>query len=63
MRHIRYIENEGALFRGVTRGYPEEVYDFKTKAWFPYKGAVPKPVNWGEYMSDAEAEAWIAGQR
>ncbi len=55
----RYIENEGALFRGATLAFPEEVYSFKDKAWFPYKGAVPKPQGWGEYITEAEFDALV----
>ena len=57
---LRYIENEGALFRGPTRAYPEEVYDARTKSWHAYEGAVPKPVDWGEYLTDEQAKEWLA---
>jgi hypothetical protein len=57
---MRYIENEGALFRGYARGYPEHVYSFRQRKWLPYTGSVPKGVEWGEFISDEEAEAWIA---
>lgn len=57
---MRYIENEGALFRGYARGYPEEVYSFRQGKWLPYTGSVPKGVEWGELISEADAKAWIA---
>ena len=57
---MRYIENEGALFRGYARGYPEEVYSFRQGKWLPYTGSVPKSVEWGEFITEADAKAWIA---
>lgn len=50
-----YIENEGALFKGVARGLPDEVWSQKDKCWKPYKGSVPKPVDWGDVISEVEA--------
>ncbi len=62
MATTRYIENDGALFRGFTKAYPEEVYDFKAKAWNAYTGSTPKPIDWGEYITADQAEAMmIAG--
>lgn len=55
-----YIENEGALFRGVSRSLPAEVYSFRTKEWSAYTGRMPKPIEWGNEISDEEAEAMIA---
>jgi hypothetical protein len=37
-----YIENEGALFRGLSRSFPKEVWGHKTHTWRPYTGEVPK---------------------
>lgn len=51
------IENEGALFRGPSRGLPQEVWDAEAKAWKPYEGKVPKPIGWGEQVSEEEAKA------
>jgi hypothetical protein len=50
------IENEGALFRGPSRGNPHEVFHAK-HGWIPYplKGH-PKPISWGNEISDQEAE-------
>jgi hypothetical protein len=56
----RYIENEGALFKGYARGMPEQVYSFRQRKWLPYEGSVPRPVDWGEFITEEEAEAWIA---
>lgn len=52
---VHYIENEGALFRGASVSYPDEVYDPRSKSWSPYEGKVPKPQGWGEIISDQDA--------
>lgn len=50
-----YIENEGALFRGPARGVPLEVWD--GSKFIPYALAgQPKPVNWGNLVTDEEAK-------
>jgi hypothetical protein len=41
-----YIENEGAIFRGIDRAWPKEVWD-GTKL-VPYRGNVPKDIEWGK---------------
>lgn len=48
------IENEGALFRGPARAWPKEVWD--GEKFVPYTGNVPKDVEWGNVVSDVEAE-------
>jgi hypothetical protein len=50
-----YIENEGALYRGPARGVPREIWNAKEKKFVPYKGAVPKPIEWGYEIDEAEA--------
>jgi hypothetical protein len=50
-----YIENEGVLFRGLSRSFPKEVWGHKTHTWHPYTGSVPKPIEWGDEISAAEA--------
>lgn len=49
-----YIENEGALFRGPARAWPKEVWN--GNAFEPYKGAVPKDVEWGDIIDEAQAQ-------
>ena len=48
-----FIENEGALFRGPARAWPKEVWN--GKAFEPYTGAVPKDIEWGTIIDDADA--------
>ncbi len=55
-----FIENEGALYRGPSRGWPKEVYSFRRGCWLPYEGKIPKPVDWGDVLSKTEAQALIA---
>lgn len=51
-----YIENDGALFRGVSRGLPKEVWSRKAQAWKPNTFDEPfKPIGWGTVISEAEA--------
>jgi hypothetical protein len=49
-----FIENEGALFKGPSRGNPTHVWSRKTRSWKPYAGG-PKPIEWGSEISEAEA--------
>lgn len=53
------IENEGALFRGFGRSFPQEVWN-PGSGWKPYKGKVPKPEEWGYVIDEAEADALVA---
>ena len=54
-----YIEHEGALFRGFARAWPQEVWVPGLKRFEPYKGEIPKPIHWGDVISDADAEAYM----
>lgn len=56
-----YIENEGALFRsiGFMAGAPDEVYS-PGKGWVPYQGETPKPMGWGEQISEQAAKEMMA---
>ena len=56
MRKLVFIENEGALFRGVGRAWPEEVWNARVGKFKPYPiGEEPKPVNWGDVISEEDA--------
>jgi integrase len=57
---MKFIENEGALFRGPARGHPREVWSDKERRFIPYKGSVPKPVGWGREISQADAWRMMA---
>jgi hypothetical protein len=52
---MKFIENEGALFRGPSRLYPREIWSNLERTWLPYTGSVPKPVEWGTDITQAEA--------
>ena len=61
---MRYVENEGALFRiaGPTNAFPDEVWDAKGGKFIPYKGDVPKEPDWGQEITESEAQAYM-GQK
>jgi hypothetical protein len=52
---LKFIENEGALFRGYSRGHPTEVWRRRERRWVPYAGSVPQPIEWGNIIDEAEA--------
>jgi hypothetical protein len=52
---VIFIEQEGALYRGSSRGLPREVWSHKTRTWQPYTGTVPKPIEWGNVIERSEA--------
>ncbi len=53
------IENEGALFRGPSRGNPMEVWN-PGSGWQAYAAAGrPRGVDWGDEISEAEAWAMM----
>lgn len=49
-----FIEHEGALYRGKSRAWPEEVYR-KGEGFVPYACAKAKPPEWGEVIDEAAA--------
>jgi hypothetical protein len=58
---MEYIENEGALFRGPSRSFPKEVWNPDTRKFEPYAGVTPKPIEWGDEISAAEAINMMMG--
>jgi len=56
---VIFIENEGALFRGPARAWPKEVWN--GSEWVPYSGSVPKDVDWGEIIDEAQAQKLMGG--
>lgn len=61
---MRYVENEGALFRitGPSNAFPDDVWSPAEGKFIPYRGDVPKPVGWGQDLKEDEALAFIARQ-
>jgi hypothetical protein len=57
---MKFIENEGALFRGPSRSFPREIWSHLERTWVPYTGSVPKPVEWGTDITKAEAWRMMA---
>lgn len=62
---MRYVDNEGALFRivGPSNAFPDEVWNVAEGKFVPYKGDVPKPEGWGSDVSDAEANEIMGGAK
>jgi len=52
---LLYIGWEGALYRGFSRSWPTEVWSPREHRFVPYTGAVPKPIEWGDEISETEA--------
>lgn len=61
---MRYVENEGALFRivGPSNAFPDEVWNVAKGAFVPYEGDTPKPQGWGSDVSDEEANEIMGGK-
>ena len=60
---MRYVENQGALFRivGPSNAFPDEVWNAAQGKFVPYEGDTPKPVEWGSDVSDEEANEIMGG--
>lgn len=58
MADLKFIENEGQLYRGPSRANPLQVWNAREKQFVPYSGGIPKGVDWGEII-DADAAAEI----
>lgn len=52
-----YIENEGAIYRGFARAWPQEIWN--GTEFVPYKGKTPKGIEWGNIIDEAEAHRLI----
>lgn len=64
MSKLIFIENDGALFRGPSRGLPKEVWSKRTQSWKPYTFSEAfKPVEWGQEISAAEAAELMKGEK
>lgn len=50
------FENEGAIYRGIFRSCPLEIWNVKTQAWEPYEGETPKSEEWGYPISEEDAK-------
>lgn len=63
-KKLKFIENDGALFKGPARGVPLEVWNPVKLAFEPYKDAgKPKPVEWGNIIDEAEANEMMSEDR
>jgi hypothetical protein len=54
-----FIEEDGVLYRGVARAWPDEVWSTRTGTFLPYRGSTPKPTDWGEVIEAHAAEKLI----
>ncbi|HRQ04329.1 MAG TPA: hypothetical protein PK580_00035 [Nitrosomonas halophila] len=62
MKNDIYIENEGVLYRGFARAWPEERWSKKEHKFVPYVGHVPKPEEWGYIIDEAEAKKMMEAE-
>ena len=53
---LKYIEHRRTLYMGFGRPYPIIVWRRTASQWRLYRGATPRPDEWGEFVSRAEAE-------
>lgn len=53
------IEAGGAIFKGVSVFWPEQVWSLKDQRWKPYKGDVPKEIGWGDIISPEDAAEFM----
>lgn len=51
----KFIEDNGTLYRGPARTVPIDVWSVKDKVWKPIKDTVPKDIEWGDIITEAEA--------
>ncbi|MNV78821.1 hypothetical protein D3C71_1723370 [compost metagenome] len=59
-----FIENDGALFRGPTRGLPQEAWSARERRFLPYAQAGEiRPVDWGHVITESEAQAMMGLER
>jgi hypothetical protein len=52
---MKFLEHEGALYRGISRSHPKEVWHPDERRFVPYQGTVPKAIEWGYEISTTEA--------
>jgi hypothetical protein len=56
-----FLEHEGSLYRGISRAWPKEVWSRRRRKFIAYTGAVPKSVEWGTEITEAEATNMMTG--
>jgi hypothetical protein len=56
---MQLFENEGAIYRGIFRSCPLEIWNKKEQAWEPYTGYKPKFEEWGYPISEEEAKNYM----
>jgi hypothetical protein len=55
-----HIEWEGSLYRGWSRAWPREVWSARKRTWMPYRGEVPKDIDWGTEITAEDAVAMMS---
>lgn len=58
MAKMLLIENDQALYRGPFHNFVTEIWSVKQQKWVEYQGERLKPSNWGDVITEAEAEAF-----
>jgi hypothetical protein len=55
-----HISHEGALYRGNSRAWPSEVWIPRKRRFVPYRGDVPKDIDWGTEITAEEADEMMS---
>ena len=53
------IEAGGAIFKGDSVYWPEQIWSLKDQRWKAYKGDVPKEIGWGDVISPEDAKEFM----
>jgi len=58
---LLFIEADGSLFRGFGRNHPCILWDVASRSWVSFETDWPKPWEWGQMLTDREAERCYPG--
>ena len=58
-RVTRLIEAGAAIFKGDSVYWPEQIWSLKGQRWKPYKGDVPKEIDWGNVIPPKDAAEFM----
>jgi hypothetical protein len=59
---MKFFEHDGGLFKGNFRSAPLEMWSRKQGKWIPYPGDLPKAIDWGSEITEAEAQSMMGAK-